>query len=61
MKLENLSKRVAAAAALALVAALALSACKGGPERAPHQPIQGVDTEHNEVQNPDDVPGATKR
>jgi|SoiMethySBSTD1v2_1073268.scaffolds.fasta_scaffold1038892_2 hypothetical protein len=60
MKLKSLRKRIAPAAALAFVSALALGACAGGPERAPHQPIKGVDTEHNEVQNPDDVPGAKR-
>ena len=32
-----------------------LTACAGGPERAPHQPIQGVDTEKTEVENPHDT------
>jgi hypothetical protein len=31
----------------------ALGAC-AGPERTPHQPIKGVDTERNDVQNPHD-------
>ena len=43
------------AAALSCTAVLMLTAaCSGGPERAPHQPIQGADTENNEVDNPHD-------
>lgn len=37
----------------ALAIAGLLAAC-AGPERTPHQPIKGVDTERNEVQNPHD-------
>lgn len=32
-----------------------------GPERAPHQPVQGVDTEKNEVENPYDRPAGGGR
>jgi hypothetical protein len=31
----------------------ALGSC-AGPERTPHQPIKGVDTERNDVRNPHD-------
>lgn len=41
--------RFAAALAAALLAACA------GPERTPHQPIKGVDSERHEVQNPHDT------
>ncbi len=36
---------------LTIAVALALAAC-AGPERVPHQPIPGVDTEHTEVRDP---------
>ena len=38
-----------------LLSLLALAAC-AGPERVPHQPVQGVDTERTEVRNPNDPP-----
>jgi hypothetical protein len=42
-----------------LAAALCLCACSG-PERAPHQPIQGVDTPETKVENPHDLPKEKK-
>ena len=42
-----------------LLAVLGATAC-AGPERAPHQPLGGVDTDKNEVENPYDTRPASQ-
>lgn len=55
----NRNGRVCSAAGrvLALLGALCVAGCAGGPERTPKTPVKGVDTETNEVANPDDDKG----
>ncbi len=47
----------AAGRVLALLGALCVGGCAGGPERTPKTPVKGVDTETNEVTNEGDDKG----